>query len=98
MLISECGGEWSYLQLAAYHWLFHRALYWVQSCFVSLLTNPYERKDFESLEHIQRREVGSGLEHTSDASQLRELGELSVEKRRLRREPSVSPQLPDRSA
>ncbi|RMC16201.1 hypothetical protein DUI87_08415 [Hirundo rustica rustica] len=47
---------------------------------------PHHRKDFEGLEHIQRRrmELGKGLEYESDEEQLRELGVFSLEKRRIR--------------
>lgn len=43
------------------------------------------KKDMEALECIQRRNGAvKALEHTSDGEQLRELGWVSVEQRRLR--------------
>ena len=49
------------------------------------------KKDMEALECIQRRNGAvRALEHTSDGEQLRELGWVTVEQRRLRGDLSAS--------
>ncbi|KAJ7413000.1 hypothetical protein WISP_93721 [Willisornis vidua] len=47
---------------------------------------PQFRKDIEGLEQVQRRamELGKGLDSKSCEDQLRELGRLGLEKRRLK--------------
>ncbi|KAJ7419235.1 hypothetical protein WISP_55112 [Willisornis vidua] len=54
--------------------------FWVQ------LWASHDQKDIEGLELVQRRatELGKGQEHKSDEEQLRKMGGLSLEKRRLR--------------
>lgn len=49
------------------------------------------RKDTERPEHVQRKakELVKGPEHESDEEQLRKPGGLSLDKRRLRGEPSL---------
>ncbi|KAK4825317.1 LOW QUALITY PROTEIN: hypothetical protein QYF61_026836 [Mycteria americana] len=47
---------------------------------------PHSQRDMEGLERVQRRatELGKGLGHKADGERLRDLGLLSLEKRRLR--------------
>ncbi|KAJ7426944.1 hypothetical protein WISP_10943 [Willisornis vidua] len=49
---------------------------------------PYDKKDIEVLEHVQRRTMDPevDLEHKSNEEWLRELVRLSLEKRRLKRD------------